>query len=137
MNLSDEMLTTPNAQYLHPDYLQPLPTTLDAKKSPLALLAQTCSSIGKDPSPNSKPIIPPFGKKEPEKAQEKSQTPENKRSGSSNSKTEVQQTRDLTGIQNCAVKRPTSLGTSEFPGKAEIPSNACEKVGRTGESVCF
>lgn len=87
MNLSDEMLTTPNAQYLHPDYLQPLPTTLDAKKSPLALLAQTCSSIGKDPSPNSKPIIPPFGKKEPEKAQEKSQTPENKRSGSSNSKT--------------------------------------------------
>lgn len=108
MNLSDEMLTTPNAQYLHPDYLQPLPTTLDAKKSPLALLAQTCSSIGKDPSPNSKPIIPPFGKKEPEKAQEKSQTPENKRSGSSNSKTEVQQTRDLS--------------SSEKPGFRTVPS---------------
>lgn len=36
---------------------------LDAKKSPLALLAQTCSSIGKDSSP-SKTIIPPIEKKE-------------------------------------------------------------------------
>ncbi|XP_005089256.1 zinc finger protein Noc [Aplysia californica] len=57
------MLTTGVSQYLHPDYLQPLPTTLDAKKSPLALLAQTCSAIGKDTSP-SKPIIPPLEKKE-------------------------------------------------------------------------
>ncbi|KAJ8248583.1 hypothetical protein GJAV_G00243550 [Gymnothorax javanicus] len=46
---------------LHPEYLQPLPSTpvspieLDAKKSPLALLAQTCSQIGKpDPPPASK-----------------------------------------------------------------------------------
>ena len=36
---------------------------LDAKKSPLALLAQTCSSIGKDTNP-SKPIIPPIDKKD-------------------------------------------------------------------------
>jgi hypothetical protein len=49
------MLTTGHNQYLQPDYLSPLPTTLDAKKSPLALLAQTCSQIGAD-SP-SKPLI--------------------------------------------------------------------------------
>ncbi|XP_060524708.1 zinc finger protein Elbow [Cylas formicarius] len=46
------MLTSSN-QYLRPEYLTPLPTTLDAKKSPLALLAQTCSQIGAD-SPNAK-----------------------------------------------------------------------------------
>lgn len=56
------MLTSSTSQYLHSDYLQPLPTTLDAKKSPLALLAQTCSSIGKDTTP-SKPLIPPLEKK--------------------------------------------------------------------------
>ncbi|XP_063989790.1 zinc finger protein Noc [Diachasmimorpha longicaudata] len=49
------MLTTGHNQYLQPDYLSPLPTTLDAKKSPLAMLAQTCSQIGAD-SP-AKPLI--------------------------------------------------------------------------------
>ncbi|CAI9720072.1 finger Noc-like [Octopus vulgaris] len=58
------MLTPTSTQYHYPEYLQPLPTTLDAKKSPLALLAQTCSSIGKDTSPSSKQIIPPIEKKE-------------------------------------------------------------------------
>lgn len=43
---------------LHPEYLQPLPAApvspieLDAKKSPLALLAQTCSQIGKSGPPS-------------------------------------------------------------------------------------
>lgn len=69
VNMSS-ILTPSVAQYLHPDYLQPLPTTLDAKKSPLALLAQTCSSIGKDPSPT-KSIIPPLEKKDGEKTTEK------------------------------------------------------------------
>lgn len=56
------MLTSSSSHYLPPDYLQPLPTTLDAKNSPLALLAQTCSSIGKDPP--SKSVIPPLEKKD-------------------------------------------------------------------------
>ncbi|KAK9881857.1 hypothetical protein WA026_018054 [Henosepilachna vigintioctopunctata] len=50
------MLSSSGNQYLQPDYLSPLSTTLDAKKSPLALLAQTCSQIGAD-SPTSKPLI--------------------------------------------------------------------------------
>jgi hypothetical protein len=81
------MLSTSGNQYLQPDYLSPLPTTvscsslvrrpgfnkiffdlqLDAKKSPLALLAQTCSQIGAD-TPSSKPLISPLEK--PKKTQE-------------------------------------------------------------------
>ncbi|XP_071439241.1 zinc finger protein Noc-like [Hetaerina americana] len=60
------MLTSGSSQYLQPDYLSPLPTTLDAKKSPLALLAQTCSQIGAD-SPNAKPLIPPLDAKPPQR----------------------------------------------------------------------
>ncbi|XP_030631421.1 zinc finger protein 503-like [Chanos chanos] len=54
-----KMLTARTGHILHPEYLQPLPSTpvspieLDAKKSPLALLAQTCSQIGKPDPPSS------------------------------------------------------------------------------------
>ncbi|XP_067621689.1 zinc finger protein Noc [Eurosta solidaginis] len=50
------VVTIGNNQYLQPDYLSPIPTTMDSKKSPLALLAQTCSQIGADSSAV-KPIL--------------------------------------------------------------------------------
>ncbi|XP_045766143.1 zinc finger protein Noc [Maniola jurtina] len=56
------MMTTNPNQYLQPDYLTPLPSSLDSKKSPLALLAQTCSQIGAD-TLASKPLLPPLDKK--------------------------------------------------------------------------
>uniref|UniRef100_A0A8C7I4P3 Zinc finger protein 703 n=2 Tax=Oncorhynchus kisutch TaxID=8019 RepID=A0A8C7I4P3_ONCKI len=55
-----KMLTAHTSHLLHhPEYLQPLQSApvsieLDAKKSPLALLAQTCSQIGKPDPPSSK-----------------------------------------------------------------------------------
>lgn len=53
-----KMLTAHGGHLLHPEYLQPLTSApvsieLDAKKSPLALLAQTCSQIGKPDPPSS------------------------------------------------------------------------------------
>ncbi|XP_061674415.1 zinc finger protein 703 [Syngnathoides biaculeatus] len=53
-----KMLTAHSGHLLHPEYLQPLQSApvsieLDAKKSPLALLAQTCSQIGKPDPPSS------------------------------------------------------------------------------------
>ncbi|KAF7992800.1 hypothetical protein HCN44_005144 [Aphidius gifuensis] len=63
------MLTSSANQYLRPDYLTPLPTTLDAKKSPLALLAQTCSQIGADP-PTTKSLLAPAEKSNKSKSNE-------------------------------------------------------------------
>lgn len=57
------MLTVGNNQYLQPDYMSP-PPPMDSKKSPLALLVQTCSQIGVDSSNNLKPIVLEKSKKD-------------------------------------------------------------------------
>ncbi|XP_064457132.1 zinc finger protein Noc-like [Ornithodoros turicata] len=71
------MLSSGSNQYLRPEFLSPLPTTLDAKKSPLALLAQTCSNIGAD-NPNNKPIIPPLEKPKEKKSSSSSSSLDDK-----------------------------------------------------------
>ncbi|XP_029940894.1 zinc finger protein 703-like [Salarias fasciatus] len=67
-----KMLTAHTGHLLHPEYLQPLTSApvsieLDAKKSPLALLAQTCSQIGKSDPPSSSKLSSSCGQgdKEP------------------------------------------------------------------------
>lgn len=115
MNMSS-ILTPSVAQYLHPDYLQPLPTTLDAKKSPLALLAQTCSSIGKDPSP-SKPIIPPLEKKDGEKSSEKPGSVDSRKSPSSGSK-------DSSGRDSANKPGFRSIPPKEIPPLVPISSSS-------------
>lgn len=126
-------MLTSSSQYLHPEYLQPLPTTLDAKKSPLALLAQTCSSIGKDISP-SKNIIPAIGKKDNEK--DKSASPEVKRptSNADNNRLKSPDSSDKPGFRTVSnkVDIPTS-STSPFSNKSksESPPRSSESVTKS------
>lgn len=124
------MLTSSASQYLHPDYLQPLPTTLDAKKSPLALLAQTCSSIGKD-SPSTKSIIPPIEKKD-------------RKSSSPDAKSDDKRSSSADGQDQRSSKSPKS-GYRSMPPKdipplvpisrsaSSSPANTNEKPGSNGE----
>ncbi|XP_060063976.1 zinc finger protein Noc-like [Ylistrum balloti] len=128
-------MLTSNSQYeyLHPDYLQPLPTTLDAKKSPLALLAQTCSSIGKDPTP-SKPIIPSLGKKDNEKSRDKSESPETKRPESNSSKGTGRDSVDKPGFRTIPSKDiPPLVPISASSDKAKSPSVSRES--KSNENV--
>ncbi|GFO38960.1 Zinc finger protein noc [Plakobranchus ocellatus] len=110
------MLTSGVSQYLHPDYLQPLPTTLDAKKSPLALLAQTCSAIGKDTSP-SKSIIPPLEKNNKDNSNEKSSID---RSGDSDSSSNSSKRPSSHGHKDRDSNSSSKPGFRTFPPK-EIP----------------
>ncbi|KAK3588914.1 hypothetical protein CHS0354_023672 [Potamilus streckersoni] len=125
MNVSN-MLTSSASQYLHPDYLQPLPTTLDAKKSPLAMLAQTCSSIGKD-SPNSKSIIPPIEKKDTEKSNDKSTPKESNKSPSKENSESERDSMDKSGSRSVPPK--------DIPPLVPISSSGSDKPSPVPGSV--
>ena len=87
---------------------------LDAKKSPLALLAQTCSSIGKDSTPG-KNIIPPLEKKDDKKKEsqgkiespQRTSTPEERPQGRDSVKRDSGSPRDEK--QQAPPSRPKEL----------------------------
>ncbi|XP_037031188.1 zinc finger protein Elbow [Bradysia coprophila] len=84
------MLTSSN-QYIRPDYLAPMPNALDAKNSPLALLAQTCSAIGSD-APNAKLISNMEKSSKSHKTDNRDKSsPGSQHSSLSNSSSEIQQ----------------------------------------------
>lgn len=120
------MLTSGN-QYLRPEYLSPLPTTLDAKKSPLALLAQTCSNIGAD-NPNNKPIIPPLEKsKDSDKNKNKSPVMVTDEKPSFKPYESVTKKEDTTENDK---KTPPSKRSSPVVGRGS-PSGSCGKLSPT------
>lgn len=99
---------------------------LDAKKSPLALLAQTCSSIGKDTSP-SKSIIPPIEKKDSgkDKDHRKSSSPLGKSPATDDNKGRSSSSHDrrLDGASpaNSTTSRDSPKSGFRAPAPKEIP----------------
>ncbi|CAN8019841.1 unnamed protein product [Ixodes persulcatus] len=163
------MLTSSN-QYLRPEFLSPLPTTvnstpfddyyvtfnnfyistqsrlfclvqLDAKKSPLALLAQTCSNIGAD-NPNIKPIIPPLEKpKDQEKNKNRSSLSSSTSSSSQlddkpsfkpyeSAKKEDSSNGDIGG----GKRSPSSKSGSPAASRIASSSPAASSVGSSGKA---
>uniref|UniRef100_A0A182SYP6 Uncharacterized protein n=1 Tax=Anopheles maculatus TaxID=74869 RepID=A0A182SYP6_9DIPT len=112
------MLQVGNNQYLQPDYLSPLPTSLDAKKSPLALLAQTCSQIGADPGNITvKSLVSPSEK--------------NKKSSSSNSSSSSTSSTSSSGSNSSASSQvdPTSHSSaSRSPSVKTDKSDASPEI---------
>lgn len=136
MTSMSSILSPSVAQYLHPDYLQPLPTTLDAKKSPLALLAQTCSSIGKDPTP-SKSIIPPLEKekKDSDKPSDKNNPSDNRKSPNNDSGNESgRESSKKTGFKSAPPKEIPPLvpiSNSSSRKSSPAPSSSSERSNET------
>lgn len=122
------MLTSSN-QYLRPEFLSPLPTTLDAKKSPLALLAQTCSNIGAD-NPNIKPIIPPLEKpKDQDKSKGKSS------SLSSSSTSSSSQLDDKPSFKPYeSAKKEDGASNGDVGGGKKSPSSSSKSPPRVASS---
>ncbi|CAK1599148.1 unnamed protein product [Parnassius mnemosyne] len=143
------MLTSSN-QYLRPDYLSPLPTTLDAKKSPLALLAQTCSAIGADtPNPKLISAAEKASKKYEDKttvhmdnkpsfkpyescltSREKTRTPEDRSSANAHSKTPLSSkgSASTTPVQaRCNSNQSSSSQRTPPPAHRKTPSEKSDE----------
>ncbi|XP_060927782.1 zinc finger protein 703 [Limanda limanda] len=142
------MLTAHSGHLLHPEYLQPLTSApvsieLDAKKSPLALLAQTCSQIGKPDPPSSSKLASlssgSLGDKESSsrssKSGEQHQSPEDKssfkpysKSSGGDSRKDVLVTKGPSDKQAFRVPNGNSSGggasCQSFPPHARSPSSS-------------
>ncbi|XP_060917184.1 zinc finger protein 703-like [Labrus mixtus] len=117
-----KMLTAHTGHLLHPEYLQPLTSApvsieLDAKKSPLALLAQTCSQIGKPDPPSSS------------KHGSSSCSPGDKESGSRSSSLKHGERRPSVD-DKCSFK-PYNKGSGDCrrDGVSSSTNNSSDKVG--------
>ncbi|XP_041970674.1 zinc finger protein Elbow-like [Aricia agestis] len=130
------MLTSSN-QYLRPDYLSPLPTTLDAKKSPLALLAQTCSAIGADtPNPKLISAAEKASKKYDDKPTHIDNKPSFKPYESCLTSREKTRTPEDRVSVNPSSKTPSSKGSaSTTPVQARCSSNQSSSSQRTSPPV--
>ncbi len=92
---------------------------LDAKKSPLALLAQTCSSIGKDTTP-SKSIIPPIERSSKDAKDKDSKDSNSDRSKSNSPKNEDSKSEKRDGSSPTGSDSGKS-GTFRAPAPKDIP----------------
>ncbi|KAM6943847.1 zinc finger protein 703 [Lycodopsis pacificus] len=142
-----KMLTAHGGHLLHPEYLQPLTSApvsieLDAKKSPLALLAQTCSQIGKPDPPSSSKLASlssgSLGDKESSsrssKSGEKHQSLEDKSSFKPYSKSSGDCRKDVLGTKGtsdkAAFRVPNGSSSSvtascpSFPPHSQSPSSS-------------
>ncbi|XP_066256782.1 zinc finger protein Elbow [Euwallacea similis] len=142
------MLTSSN-QYLRPEYLTPLPTTLDAKKSPLALLAQTCSQIGAD-SPNAKLLQSSSdkskskekpvdlkqsitsAKRQLESPREKSRTPEERLC---NSNSRVKTPSSVKNINGRCGSNQSATSARDSPAERKSPGEDSQRTSRSPEKA--
>lgn len=141
-----KMLTARAGHILHPEYLQPLPSTpvspieLDAKKSPLALLAQTCSQIGKPDPPSASKLSSSSGSSSGDKeakaplkmsdlgAEDKSSfKPYNKPEKKDSSGASAERNGFRVPSATCQPFTPRTSSPSSVTSASPLPSDAKEK----------
>ncbi|XP_008286792.1 zinc finger protein 703-like [Stegastes partitus] len=157
-----KMLTAHTGHLLHPEYLQPLTSApvsieLDAKKSPLALLAQTCSQIGKpdppsssklgsscsqgDKEPSSRSSSLKLGEHRPSLDDKSSFKPYNKGSGDcrrdtvTSSSSSSSSSSDKAGFRVPSSSNVTTNGNSSSGGQQSYPPHAASPSSRGSSST--